>query len=180
MKNSCDKSCFERGFATALIFIIGAVVAVIILLSFELNTPDSAMSANEIAGIFSSISTIVIAVFAFLQYRIYKFTLKNQLFDKRSRVYEGVKLFINAIVDKADLTLEDRATYLESIKGNNFLFYKDIADYLDQILSNAAQLRKFVKQGEQKKADELVDWFVNESLKLDQRFESYLNIYEYE
>lgn len=178
MMKKCDRRCFNNGFWSAIIFIIGGIVFIAL---YETWVRSEIMFFNNVPGmldIITGLGTAVIAFFAYLQYKTYRFSLNNELFDKRSKIHEGIRQLFLSIIDKEKFTLDDRFNYIESIKGYNFIFKEDMQKYIKLVLQKAALYRMYHVRGNCVEKQKIYNWFVEENESLDDKFKEYLGIYQ--
>ena len=81
------------------------------------------------------------SVIAILQWRINRFRLKHELFDKRYDIYTAAMAFLVSIIQNGKVKEEDRLHFLAGTKGAKFLFPGKLNEYLDQIHSKACDLQ---------------------------------------
>jgi len=80
---------------------------------------------------------IIISAVGIFQYLLAKDRFKLDLFDKRSKVINGVRVYISNIIKEADLHGQWIGDYRVSIVDATFLFNDEITDFLEAIYSRS-------------------------------------------
>ena len=83
----------------------------------------------------------VAAYIGFLQWRLAERKLKYDLFDRRYKIYDATRKFLSAILQKATFDDRDIFEYYAGISDADFLYPKELRDYLDTIKNRAFAMR---------------------------------------
>ena len=96
----------------------------------------SSMNQKNWIDILSALLVPTIAIFgsliAFLQWRINRARLKNELFDRRYQQFTVIKEFLGSIASAGKVKREEEHKYLVGTRGIRFIFDKKIANYIEQ------------------------------------------------
>jgi hypothetical protein len=96
----------------------------------------SSQNQNNWVDILSALLVPTIAIFgsliAFLQWRINRARLKNELFDRRYQQFTVIKEFLGSIMSSGKVNRDEEHKYLVGTRGIRFIFDKKIADYIEQ------------------------------------------------
>lgn len=139
-------------------------------------------------GIPAGIVALIAAGIAYRQYQVAKAKLNLDLFERRYEVFLAVWEFTSVVVQKGapSLRSDERNKLTNLMPQIQFLFGKDLADYVYEIQSKhaslwvieqATQANNGVMPAEhiQQQLD-LMKWFADEALEgVKQRFGKYLN-----
>lgn len=85
----------------------------------------------------------IAAYIAWQQKRIADIRLQHDLYDRRYKVYDGIRKFLAVIMQTGQVDLKDFYTFLSETSDAVFLFKKEIADYLTEVREKSARLRMF-------------------------------------
>jgi chemotaxis regulatin CheY-phosphate phosphatase CheZ len=136
----------------------------------------------SIATLFLSIAVVVIA---WQQWRVAKNKLRLDLFDRRYKVYDATRKFLAEIQQDATFTDSQLNEFKACTSDTEFLFGRDVVDYLAQIRKRALDMRLHQKLFEplpvgaershhvQAYHDELL-WLTNQLTAMTQIFAPYL------
>jgi hypothetical protein len=89
---------------------------------------------------------IVLAVIAFLQFKVAHDKLRLELFDRRYKVYAATKGFLVSIMKDARLDLNALSVFYAGTSDAEFLFDKDVLDYLEQIRQRAIEMDRLQRE----------------------------------
>ena len=154
------------------------------------------MEVATIILIITAIIAAIVAYIGFLQYLINRKQnlvaeekLKLDLFDKRFKVYQITKEFLELVVH-VEFDLKELNKFEDNTEEAVFLFDENLSKYLDKIYFKSNNLRKIGKQHyalEQnskmseeneedlvKKYDELNNWLIGQLEELPKVFSPYL------
>ena len=140
-----------------------------------------------LSGLLTPLIAIVTVAILVLQYLLAKRRWRLDLYDKRYPVYLATMQYLSSIVQNADITNDDLIKFLRNSKDKEFLFGKDVQEYLEQLYNKGGRLRYLVKKleiepvGEKrgKLVDEemdLVEWFSKQFKESEKHFGKYLKI----
>ncbi len=82
-----------------------------------------------------------IAYVAWSQYLLSKSKFKLDLFEKRFKVFEATRIFLDAASSSGGPTSADFDNFHTGNSGDKFLFDSDISDYLTEIDSKASNIQ---------------------------------------
>jgi hypothetical protein len=141
--------------------------------------------------IFSGFLTPVIAIITvailILQYFLAKRRWRLDLYDKRYPVYLATMQYLSSVMQKADVTQEEIFNFLRNSKDKEFLFGKDIQEYLDVLYEKGQDLsftnKKLENESIEKERERLLDkrhnllmWFKDQFEISKKLFGEYLKI----
>jgi len=138
----------------------------------------------------SSLLTPVIAFFGvylgYQQRAINRNRLKNELFDKRYKVFEKIGAFIAEILLTGRLEKGADIVFLRDTKPAYLLFDQEIKDFILEIHKNAVNLDCLVTEEKSldgegrttnlKKQSDIKEWYSAQLNTLDNRFVEYLRL----
>ena len=97
---------------------------------------------------------VVLAVIAFLQFKVAHDKLRLELFDKRYKVYDATKQFLGGIMSSATFSDAQLFTFYAGTSDAEFLFDTDVGEYLLQIRKRALDMRLQAKLYQRAEGDE--------------------------
>lgn len=139
----------------------------------------------------SAFATPVVAalgiLIAYRQWATARDKLRLDLYERRLVVYQGARTVIDKIFMRSRISVEDEMEYRNSISGVQWLFGKEVQEYLEQTfwsrLENFQELQDGLDVlespneknifGQEKM--KLRDWFIAQDKRLEQLFMPYLN-----
>jgi DNA-binding transcriptional regulator YhcF (GntR family) len=83
------------------------------------------------------------AFIAFLQYRLYKFQIKKELYERRIPIYKHVCGYIAKIITSGTAKQEDFYQLLRDTTEVEFLFGNEIKEYIDELYSHGVKLNHY-------------------------------------
>jgi len=78
-----------------------------------------------------------------LQYLLAKRRWRLDLYDKRYPVYLGTMEYLSVIMRDASVTMEELMKFLRNSKDKEFLFGKDVKDYLEELYKKGVDLKRY-------------------------------------
>jgi hypothetical protein len=94
---------------------------------------------------FSPIATLIVglivAYIAWQQWQVAHAKLRLDLFDRRYKVYEATRQFLGCIMQAATFSDSQLFTFYAGTSDAQFLFDKEVVDYLKQIAHRAIDMR---------------------------------------
>ncbi|MDA0999637.1 MAG: hypothetical protein O2807_03840 [bacterium] len=151
------------------------------------------MEGENLVSILSAGLTPVLGLtmlyIAYQQYRTNHIRLQHELFDRRVYVFRGVRRHLTIALAKGALNFDDLGGLSASTAEIEFLFEKDLCEYIDEIYSRSIELAAISSGlqdenlGQGKKRSELtrekteaIDWFSDQSSILKDKFSKYLKV----
>lgn len=89
---------------------------------------------DYLSALLTPMIAILGSVIAYMQFRINRNKLRNELFDRRYEQYEVVKNFLGSIMAAGKVTNEAQRQFLVGTSGLRFVFDKKIAEYVDKTI----------------------------------------------
>ena len=86
---------------------------------------------------------VVLAVIAFLQFKVAHDKLRLELFDRRYKVFAATKKFLVVIMRHARFQDKDLFEFYADTADAEFLFDKDVLEYLKQIAHRAIDMDSY-------------------------------------
>jgi len=127
----------------------------------------------------------VVAYIAYQQHKTNRDRLRLDLYDRRLEVFEGLMVLLSIIFQKGMCNDQERDQFQRATVEGNFLFNKDIANYLDTIQKKALELGTIravlnLPGGEKRdqtveKERQLFDWFTDQFEVSKEKFARYLS-----
>ena len=100
----------------------------------------SCIQTNLLQPIATCFVGIVLAFIACLQFKVAHDKLRLELFDRRYKVYAATKKFLIVVVRNARFERSDLFEMFAGTADADFLFDKDVLDYLKQIADRATAM----------------------------------------
>jgi len=136
----------------------------------------------SIVTLFLSLAVVIIAA---LQWQVARNKLRLDLFDRRYKAYDATRKFLAGILRAATFTDSQLFEFNACTSDTEFLFGRDVVDYLAQIRKCTLDMRLHVKEYEpmpvgdersrhvKAQHDELL-WLTNQLTAMTQIFAPYL------
>lgn len=158
------------------------------------------VNEKDWVDILTALLTPTIAIFgaliAFQQWRLNAVKFKHELYDRRLRIYTGVKgLFEDIIANGTTNYSITRKFYLDTAEAD-FLISDDIRNYIDTLYKKGIKLaaldkKMYLPDGQPNprlptgiernevadKHNDLLTWFIEEEKQLKDRFMNYLKLH---
>ena len=144
-----------------------------------------------LTGLLTPVIAVLAVIIAYRQYKTAKQKLAFDLFDRRLRIYEEVRNFLLIIIRDADVEYAESTKFINSVTEAEFLFGKEVVQYLNTIYQRAIQLRSWNEkfcdytkvQPEGYNHSEVVeemhkelDWLINQLEPSKEIFRKYLDL----
>ena len=84
---------------------------------------------------------VVLAIIAFLQFKVAHDKLRLELFDRRYKIYDATRRFLSVILQKATFDDSHLFEFYAGTSDAEFLFDIEIVEYLKQIRTRALDMR---------------------------------------
>lgn len=94
-----------------------------------------------LTALLTPLIAILTVYIAYQQYRTSHQTLNLARFDRRMLVYVEIKSFLGIIMRDANVSFDDIARFQQSVADADFLFSREIARYMQEIVTHANKLR---------------------------------------
>ncbi len=88
----------------------------------------------------SFLTSTIASYIAYQQYLTSKSKLKLDLFEKRYKVYEATRTFLNTILSRQKYTQEDLNVFFVATSDCEMLFGRNTSDYLKEIRTKAEKM----------------------------------------
>lgn len=122
--------------------------------------------------------TATTAAVAYQQYDVARNKLKLDLFEKRFKVVEALRLFLSQAHGKGEINEDDLNTYRIAIFEAPYLFEQDLVDYLQNVWSRGIDLKALTmaphKEGNGEKWAQHMREFSQELKSITDRFSPYM------
>ena len=146
------------------------------------------ISVKQLSDVLLSISTVVIAYFAYCQHRLGTIQLKLEAYDRRVEIYGAIKRFISRILESPS-DEEQLDIFLRQPPHARFLFEDDdIPSFIEVLYRKGTELvykerelnRETLPQKQQEKLEQetstLKKWFEDQHDVVDTKFNKYLHL----
>jgi hypothetical protein len=139
------------------------------------------------SGFITPLIAIITVSILVLRYFLAKRRWRLDLYDKRYPVFLATMEYISSIMPRMDVTQEALSNFLRNFKDREFLFGKDIQEYLDVLYDKGVDLsfvnKKLENESIEKERERLLDkrhnlfmWFKDQFEISKQLFGKYLKI----
>lgn len=98
---------------------------------------------DVLSAVLPPTSALVALAIAFLQWHLHRSKLRYEVFDRRYRVFDAVKGFVQLKIKQSSLSDTQCCKLLQEAKGADFLFRGDIGQFLDELYGKAIDLQTF-------------------------------------
>ena len=145
---------------------------------------------ESLVKLFSALLTPTIAIvttfIAIQQYRLQKFKVRHELFERRLAVYKAVAEYLTVVIRPEPPADESALKMIRETADASFLFKEEISNYLEELYKKGIDLwvlneelsdRTMDKQERRTKAverGELKKWFGNQYSAAHEKFKRYL------
>ena len=99
-----------------------------------------------LTGLLTPVIAVLTVLIAWRQYKTAKQKLTFDLFDRRLRIYEDVKNYLLLIIRDGDVEFDESSQFRNSVSEAEFLFRKEVIQYIDTIYQRAIKLRDWNRQ----------------------------------
>ncbi|GJM04048.1 MAG: hypothetical protein DHS20C09_00390 [marine bacterium B5-7] len=117
---------------------------------------------------------------AIQQYRTNRKKLKIELFDKRYAVFIAINQYLGVVMRDVSVDHSQRSEYLAGTRGAEFLFKKEITEYIDEIWSKSIDLCTWAEDEltstHATERGEHMKWFGRQFSEIDERFKKYMQL----
>ena len=136
--------------------------------------------------ILTPIIALIALYIAFMQAWTAKEKLKLDLFEKRLKVYDVARNFIESIVESGETKEEEKKKFISDTNGSKWLFNDDIRTYFEeQLWKNAIDLEVIKaelegsldgneRSNKAQRQGEIIKWFNAQFNVLDEKFSPFL------
>jgi hypothetical protein len=105
-----------------------------------LRAIDWGKVATVVSAFLTPVIAITTATIAYQQFRLNKNQFRLALLERRLRVYEATIELIATILKTATVVQDDLTKFLVGTSERDFLFGKDVSDFLDGVYGKAVDL----------------------------------------
>jgi len=121
---------------------------------------------------------ISVAAITYQQYRVNRLRLRHELFERRFAVFRTAQIYLSKIMQEGRLNDETFRTeypkFMDAWQRSQFLFGKDIGDYLDSVRRRSLEMRDLGIEKKHNEAHKHLTWLCDQTPKLFDRFGPYL------
>jgi len=146
--------------------------------------------AKDTVTVLAALLTPVVAMAAvgigFLQWHLSRSRFRQELFDRRYRIFDEVRRFLQVCAKDPCASEEDRLRFLREAKGAGFLFSLEIEKFVNQAHDRAVDLETYHQEAQAgntaehaRERAETKKWFLSELRTVDDRFRNWLVIQEW-
>lgn len=89
---------------------------------------------------------IVGTIIAYQQWRTNNLKLKLDLYDRRLKVYEEVRVLLSRILQKADINYDELFKFFRNCSEADFLFGPEIPKYIEELYQRGVKLHSWNEQ----------------------------------
>lgn len=140
-----------------------------------------------LSALLSPLVAIIAAIILYWQFRLEKRRFRMDLYDKRYAVYLATMQFLSSIAQDARVNQEELFKFLRNSKDKEFLFGKEVQEYLELLCKKGVRLNYLRKKSELERVEEtriklvdeesdLVEWFAKQFEVSKALFAEYLEI----
>ncbi len=106
------------------------------------TTPQTNSIVGVLSAILSPVIAFVVAYIAYQQHRINCSRFRWELYDRRLRVYKAAELYLVQVIREAKADHITTARFRNDASEVDFLFDKEVRDYVDQLYDKGLELVK--------------------------------------
>jgi hypothetical protein len=121
----------------------------------------------------------IVAIITYQQYRTNRLRLRHELFERRFAIFKETQRYLTKIMEEGRLTDEMFQThypdFMDAWQRSRFLFGPDIANHLDEIRHRSIEMRARASQGNHDAVYRHLNWLVDQTPRLFERFGPYLS-----
>jgi hypothetical protein len=139
------------------------------------------------SGFLTPLLAIIATIILVLQFLLAKRRWRLDLYDKRYPVYLATMQFLSSIAQDARVSQEELFKFLRNSKDKEFLFGKEVQEYLELLYKKGVRLNYLRKKSELERVEEtriklvdeesdLVEWFAKQFEVSKALFAEYLEI----
>jgi len=139
------------------------------------------------AALLTPLIGVIGAVVLINQYRLQRFRWRLALYDKRYPVYLATKEFLIGIMARHNVSNDELYNFLRNSKDKEFLFGKDVKEYLEQLYLKGLDLQTVEKEVDQHPVGDertnlvhqssvIFKWFRGQYESVDKVFGEYLTV----
>jgi hypothetical protein len=148
---------------------------------------ENFLQTENLVKLITLLIAVTTATILVLRYLLAKRRWRLDLYDKRYPVFLATMQYLSSIVQNASVSNDDLMKFLRNSKDKEFLFGKDVQEYLEELYKKGVRLNYLVKKlepepvGEKRRklVDEemdLVEWFSKQFKESEKHFGRYLKI----
>lgn len=145
---------------------------------------------KNLIDIFTALLMPTIAIFGivlgFWQQRINHRKLKNELFNRRIKLFDIISHYISDILCTGNIEQGKEAQFLRNTRNAFFIFDKNIEKYIEKIYAQSIELQALCNLRNSLSGDKLnnainkekqiKDWFIKELNRIRPKFQKYLKL----
>jgi len=140
-----------------------------------------------LSGLLTPLLGIVATAIIVMQYFLQRNRWKLDLFEKRYPIYESTKQYLAKITQEGKVTRDELYGFLRQTKDSEFLFGKDVNDYLKLLYDKGVDLKSISEKSQYVKIEEerlkaieqehkLLNWFSDQFKEASELFGEYLKV----
>ena len=118
---------------------------------------------------------IIATYIAIAQFAINRRQYRLALFEQRMAIFNPTAKFIAAIVQTANVTLDECMQFIRETKDHEFLFGKEVGDFITEVYKQAAALETAKVTHNLARETEILTWFSGQIAHARKVFGRYLD-----
>lgn len=99
--------------------------------------------ASFLASMLTPLIAMIATYIAYQQYKMNQLKVRLDRYDRRLKVYEEVRRVLSVIMRDADVSLDELLKFRIATSEADFLFGKEIPEYLDELYKRGVNLRRW-------------------------------------
>ena len=132
------------------------------------------------------LTAIIVTYIAVQQYKLKKFEVRKELYDRRVNVFRTLKAYLAKIKENGGCEHSDTLKLPRETAEAQFLFDRDVTSFIEQVYEKSLEDLKLARKFERAtpkvrgeitpEQNEVLDWLHNASVDADRLFEPYLRL----
>lgn len=102
---------------------------------------------------------IIATYIAAEQFLVNRRQYRLALFEKRMAIFNSTATMIASVVQEANVTIPQCMKFLQDTRDNEFLFGKEVADFINEVYREATKLHAFMAVNNAAQAAPIAEWF---------------------
>ncbi len=100
---------------------------------------------NIIQAVLTLAIGVIVAYIAWQQWQLNRTKHRLDLYDRRLKIYQEVKVLINTVVRCGDVSSQELISFISNSSEADFLFGDEIKEYIDALYKKGADLSALTK-----------------------------------
>ena len=97
---------------------------------------------NILSGFLTPIIAVLAIIIAYRQYKIQKYRVRIDLFDRRLKIYNAIMDFMSHVRQKGDASNDQIFNLIERTIDSRFLFKGEIKNHIESLIQQALDIQE--------------------------------------